>query len=265
MKHIRGLPQRSSACATCSGLGCAECGYKGRISDSVQGRITDFLTATFEAEGCNFVWLGSEDENSLVTGAGRPFYAEVLKPKRRFALKEKFGKKKCATKRQTVFFRSKEIQIRDLEILERRVTDVPQFEIATKVNLIRKPDAPTLEKSQMDLLEKSFSNVFASIRLSRKFRTVQKEIRNITCRKSEDGNLLELTINCDGGIPLKKFVSGQDDTVRPNLGAFLASYEIDREKPFDILGVKIKENAAASQPRNRGTSGSALNDTEYLD
>lgn len=265
VKLKRGLPQRSSECATCSGLGCAECAYKGRTTDSVQGRITDFLSGTFEAEGCNFVWLGSEDENSLVRGSGRPFYVEVVKPKRRFALKEKFRRQIGTMKKKSIFFKSKEITILDLVQLEHRVTHVPQFEITARIYLYKKPSALSIERSQLNSLEQTFPNELVTVRLSRKFRTIQKEIRSISFKELEDENSIELTINCDGGIPLKKFISGQDNIVRPNLGSYLSSYEIAREKPFDILNVKVKETFGINSTRFRAIHESALNENECTD
>lgn len=240
-KLVRGLPQRSTICTVCSGLGCAECGYRGKSKDSVQARITGFLTEKFGADDCNFVWLGSEDENSLVDAPGRPFFVEVIHPTKRFAMREMLeDRTKSKVSRKRIFFRSKEIEVRDLNQIDHRITDVPQFEILTKINLRRKQDAPFLDDSQVSLIEKEFDHASVNVRLSRKLRTVRKEIYGIACRKINGGNTLELTVHCDGGIPLKKLVTCQDDSVDPNLSARLSSYEVDRERPFDILRIKVK-------------------------
>jgi tRNA pseudouridine synthase 10 len=264
VKLKRGLPQRSSVCGICNGLGCAECGYRGRSLESIQGKITDFLTSTFEAESCNFVWLGSEDENSLVKSPGRPFFVEAVKPRKRFAMMEKLGAANTNSPkgRRTPFFRTKEIQVRDLQLLEKRITDVPLFEITAVVHLKKKPEAPFLDPSQKEAVESNFMKARASVRLSRKFRTVQKEIYWIRCKLGENGETLQLEINCDGGIPLKKLVSGQDDTVTPNLGQYLHSYEIDREQPFDIVKVRIKDGTLPPS-RTASTTAAALNVPDY--
>ena len=262
VKLKRGLPQRSSICGICNGLGCAECSYRGRSLDSVQGRITDFLTKAFEAESCNFVWLGSEDENSLVKAPGRPFYVEVVKPKKRFAMKDKLGNSSRSKHRKTIIFRSKEIQVRELELLERRITDVPQFEITAKIFLRKKSGAPALDPVTMETVETNFEDINAAVRLSRKFRTVQKEIHSIRCHPIDNGERLELKIDCDGGIPLKKLVSGQDDTVTPNLRHYFDSYEIDREEPFDVLSVRIKDPLLVF-PRTGNATKDTHNAPEY--
>ena len=61
--------------------------------------ITDFLTKSFNAEGCNFVWLGSEDENSLVSGSGRPFFVEIVTPKKRSGVNSKLLSSKGKSKK----------------------------------------------------------------------------------------------------------------------------------------------------------------------
>jgi len=135
------------------------------------------------------------------------------------------------------------------------------FEITAKVHLKKKPEVQPLNPSQVETIESKFAKMRASVRLSRKFRTVQKEIHWIHCKLLEKGETLELEINCDGGVPLKKLVSGQDNTVTPNLGELLASYEVDREQPFDILKVKIKDGAGTRATSMMPTA--ALNVPDY--
>ncbi len=248
VKLKRGLPQRSLTCEICNGLGCAGCGYRGSSPDSIQARITNFLASTFGGETCNFVWMGSEDENSLVRTPGRPFYVEVVKPRKRFAMKDRLAQKKT----KVPFFRSKEILIRDLELLDKKVTEIPTFEIQAKVFLRKKPESPPLETGQIRAMESKFTKAGVSVRLSRKFRTVQKEIHWIRVKAKDAGESVEVKVSCDGGVPLKKLISGQDDTVSPNLGQYLGSYEIDRARPFDVLRVTIK---AGSGVNSKDVSG----------
>jgi tRNA pseudouridine synthase 10 len=256
-KLKRGLPQRSSICGVCNGLGCAQCDFKGRSQDSVQSRISEYLCRVYDAESCNFVWLGSEDENSLVAGSGRPFFVEITKPKKRFALNDKLSDPK--KRKGTIFYRSKEIQLKQLEQLDRKVTEVPRFEITANMNLRKLKGVPPLDPSSIQAIEKAFENTRVSVRLSRKFRTVQKEVLNVQCRLFDNGERIELTIRCDGGIPLKKLISGQDESVRPNLSEYFPSYEIDRDEPFDVVDVTIKK----IPPLGQAPLLLALNETEF--
>ena len=103
---------------------------------------------------------------------------EVVKPRKRFAMMEKLGAANLNSPkgRRTAFLRTKEIQVRDLQLLDKKVTDVPLFEITAEIHLKKKPEAPSLDASQMEAIDSNFSKARASVRLSRKFRTVQKEI-----------------------------------------------------------------------------------------
>ena len=263
VKLVRGLPQRSGDCPICTGLGCAQCNYRGRSADSVQSRISDYLTTVFSAEDCSFIWLGSEDEKSLVKGKGRLFFVEIIKPRKRFALNDKLVIKKNRQKRSRTFYRSREIQIKDLKMLDRRMADIPQFEIVARVILKKNSLANPLDQSEIQSLEDHFRNCLISVRLSRKFRTVEKGIRSIKVTSLEDGERMELEIHCDGGIPIKKLVTGQDGTVQPNLANFFSSrYEIDKAMPFDILDVEVKEGKEHSR-KNRFSENSEAFESEF--
>ncbi len=136
----------------------------------------------------------------------------------------------------------------DLKLLDRKVTNVPPFEIEAAVNLIKKPEALALEQSRLDALESNAPNQLVTVRLSRKSRTVQKRIESISTKVSDGGERLQLLIKCDGGIPLRKLVTGRDYGVEPNLSELLSSYDIDPAKPFDIMDVKIKKPSGLRFP-----------------
>ncbi|MDA4129336.1 MAG: hypothetical protein OK457_01065 [Thaumarchaeota archaeon] len=239
-KFDRGIPQRSVLCNICNGLGCAQCNYEGRSPKSVQGIITAVLVKMFDAESCNFVWLGSEDENSLVEGSGRPFYVEIIKPKKRgMRAIEKSSGFKINKERRAV--RLNGIRISKMQLLNTKVTVVPQFEIVASINLLRKPGGATLDEAQVETVESKFSHLWATVRLSRKLRAVRKRIESIKLEVLENGNVIHMNVMCDGGIPLKKLVNGIDNSVEPNLSEALLGYEIDPRRPFDILDVRIKK------------------------
>ncbi|MGH2639207.1 MAG: tRNA pseudouridine(54/55) synthase Pus10 [Rhabdochlamydiaceae bacterium] len=248
-KNERGLPQRASECRTCNGLGCAECNYLGRSKDNIQNLVASFLAKKFEAESCNFVWLGSEDENSLVLGSGRPFYVEVVRPKKRFIAKprSKSGKKPLS-------FEQDGVEIFDVERMERKVTDVPQFEVTCRLYLTRKDGESNPAEPAIRELEKNFSDAMVNVRLSRKYRVVQRLIRSVSFKTGkEDDKNAELLIECEGGIPLKKLVTGQDGSVEPNLSGLLTAFQIDPKRPFDILDVRLRKEKSRTTSRRERT------------
>ncbi len=86
-KASRGLPQRQAPCAGCAGKGCAACSFLGAAAGpgSVEGLVAGFLREKFSGGRVKVTWIGGEDRDSLVGGDGRPFFAQVLDPRRRDA------------------------------------------------------------------------------------------------------------------------------------------------------------------------------------
>ena len=239
LKMRRGLSQRASDCKQCNGLGCAACNYLGKSGENIQSIASSFFCKKFGAEGCNFVWLGSEDENSLVEGSGRPFFVEVLRPKNRLTSKYR------SKLNSRLVFKSKDIKITRVARLEKRITEVPQFDVKCVVHLLRKET----ESSQIisgEEIERNFAEAMVNVHLSRKYRVVQRMIHSIRVNLLEGGSKAELLISCEGGVPIKKFITGQDGSVEPNLSGLLSLYIIDQEKPFDILDVKVRK----AQPKS---------------
>jgi tRNA pseudouridine synthase 10 len=238
-KLVRGIAQRASICEVCNGVGCAACNYSGKKGNSVQSIISSYFMKLFKAESCNFVWLGSEDENSLVEGDGRPFFVEMMKPKKRAAPRVK---KKTRRRGDLAYYSEQGVEIAPPEKLKSKPQQVPQFEVLARVYLKRN-ESPNSTFRAEDIA-KDFKNVVVSVRLSRKYRMVQRKIRSIEAEAKDSS--ATLTIRCDGGIPLKKLVTGQDGTVEPNMSPYVSGYEIEKERPFDVLDVKIKNAETAS-------------------
>ncbi|MDG6906871.1 MAG: hypothetical protein JRN20_13910 [Nitrososphaerota archaeon] len=252
-KSSRGIPQRSSDCRQCNGLGCAACNYSGRSGKNIQSVATAFFCKKFGAESCNFVWLGSEDENSLVEGSGRPFFAEVLRPKIRLTGSDR------SKFRTRLAFKSKDIKLTGIYPLEKRITEVPQFNVTCVVHLVKnETDSPQILSSEE--IERNFSQAIVTIRLSRKYRMVQRMIHSIIVKPLNGGAKVDLIIKCEGGVPIKKLITNEDGSVEPNLSTLLAHYTIDQERPFDVLDVSVRKGHAKygqrGQDRPRVPEGS---------
>lgn len=83
-KLSRGIPQTRWPCRECRGKGCPRCGGKGRMYEtSVQDMIGPVLMRHAEGEEEFFHGMGREDIDAVMVGNGRPFVAEVRRPRRR--------------------------------------------------------------------------------------------------------------------------------------------------------------------------------------
>lgn len=81
-KHSRGLPQTRWPCRECRGKGCPRCGGKGKMYDSsVQDLIGPVVMRHAQGEEDFFHGMGREDIDARMLGNGRPFVAEVRRPK----------------------------------------------------------------------------------------------------------------------------------------------------------------------------------------
>jgi tRNA pseudouridine synthase 10 len=243
-KTKRGIAQRSSQCSICNGVGCSVCGYKGETSETLQAMATSFFSELFAAEGCNFIWVGNEDDQSLVGGKGRPFFVEVIKPKKRpSSKKSRWIKPPILPKRVTL----NGVILKSIQVLGSRPTDIPQLEMRCKVYLKWKSADLKLSDEQMATaakdLEKEFSNRLVRIKLSKRFKNINRKIMFVTLTpdrgRDSDGDLAcTLEIGAQGGLPIRKFVMGSDDEVYPNLSKHLSSMIMDPLRPFDVLEVE---------------------------
>lgn len=83
-KLSRELPQTRWPCRECRGKGCPRCGGRGKMYESsVQEMIGPVLLRHAEGEEEFFHGMGREDIDALMLGNGRPFVAEVRRPKKR--------------------------------------------------------------------------------------------------------------------------------------------------------------------------------------
>ena len=90
VKKSRGVPQKQDRCVDCEGRGCDSCGNTGMSGyGSVEGVVAKGLVELTGGQAPKFSWIGSEDQGSLVLGAGRPFYVRVFNPKKRKLKKSK--------------------------------------------------------------------------------------------------------------------------------------------------------------------------------
>ena len=231
LKTKRGLAQRSTLCSVCNGVGCANCNYKGIANSSIQNQVTVFLCKKFKAENCNFIWIGSEDENSLVSGNGRPFYVEILRPKLRKVSRNFFRK----------MTNLDGVGIIPQAFIATKPRTSTQFMMKCLVYLMQKPEEgqeANFHLSKEDI-ESKFRERSVQVKLSRKFRIVTRIVHSVEVKKVDDHHPYVLDIDCDGGIPIRKLVSGQDQIVSPNLSSFIHGLEVDPEMPFDILDISF--------------------------
>ncbi|MFB5629984.1 MAG: tRNA pseudouridine(54/55) synthase Pus10 [Nitrosopumilaceae archaeon] len=221
IKKNRGFPQKQTPCINCKGKGCMQCENHGFSKyTSVEGKISKFLFDKFSGTQTKITWFGGEDKNSLVLGNGRPFFIKLFNPKKR---KARLQKKYVLG----------EIEIQKLKNISKIPKHVIPFRSKIEISIL----------SENKLNDNNFNNLKTIIDTpitiyEKPSKKNHKSIYDLKFKKSSQKSF-SLWITADGGLPIKRFVEGND--VFPNISDVLGTkcrcdeYDIHR---VDLLHLK---------------------------
>jgi len=208
----RGVSQRREFCPDCGGKGCGACGGTGfdhspSVEDALRKKILK------EGEKAVFTWIGSEDRESLVLPPGRPFVVEVKNPHAR-KIASRFA---CKTSAGTV-------RVSGGRVLRAQPTALPKFRFRTR---ILAEASERVADDELSELAKRLRG--AEVRFDRpRHRSVTKKVYSV--KAESRGKRLTIDAELDGGLPVKRFVSGE--LVSPSVSEVLKK-EV-RCRRFDI-------------------------------
>ncbi len=217
VKSERGFSQKQKSCENCSGKGCRVCNFHGIVEyDSVEGVISKLIFQKFGGTTAKFTWIGGEDKSSLVLGNGRPFFVKIQNPRKRNARLANFntGSLKINHLKSVHEFPKKPLKFNSI--------------ISVKISTESQIDSKSLKKLK-DL------TINPVIVYEKSGKRLEKKIFDIISKKNSK-NLFTLTIKTEGGLPIKRFVVG--DNIVPGISTIL-------DKPckcgeFDFLEVEIQ-------------------------
>ena len=213
-----GISQRRLLCEFCQGGGCKKCrgtGFEQR--PSVETLLRRKLSGFSGSEKMTFTWLGSEDAESRVYPPGRPFVAEVKNPKRR-RLPRRFGAR----------FRGGLVSVSSARVLASKPLRLPSFRFATSITAVARR---RVGEDRLAELRLAFKN--ASVRFERPHnRPTTKTVYRVSA--TTRGRTLLIDAELDGGLPVKRFVSGE--LVSPSVSEVLKTEVGCRS--FDIRRVR---------------------------
>lgn len=217
IKQTRGIPQKQKQCVNCCGKGCLSCNHHG-MSDfnSVEGMICKYLFERFGAQQAKITWIGGEDANSLVLGQGRPFFAKIINPKKRTP---QIPKKIKADK----------IIIKSLKRISKIPAGPVQFVSRTKILVNTENPVSQNDLLRLDQLKKTTLAIYEN-----SGKRAEKLIYDISYKKESD-NSFYLYLKVDGGVPLKRLVSGEN--VFPNISDIISNNS--KCETFDFEDIKL--------------------------
>lgn len=193
-KSERGLPQKQKPCVNCSGKGCRCCNFHGISEyDSVEGKLSEFLFDKFGGTTAKFTWVGGEDKSSLVLGSGRPFFVKIQNPfKRDLVLPRKI------TSNSVVMHNCKIISLPPKTPI--KFNSSIELKISTENEIL-----PTTMAKLKSILNGPVVVYETSGKRS------EKVISDLKYKKTSK-NCFTLFIKAEGGLPVKRFVDGDDVT-----------------------------------------------------
>lgn len=217
VKPVRGFSQKQKSCLNCSGKGCRICNFHGITEyDSVEGEISQFLFEKLGGTTAKFTWIGGEDKSSLVLGTGRPFFVKIQNPHKRHLRVKSANLEHVKVKNLKTVFDSPKKPLKFNSLTETIIATSSKIDS----NLLRK--LKILTKKPVVVYEKSGKRS-------------EKRIHSIKYKKRDD-NLFTLFFKFEGGLPVKRFVAGDD--VTPGISQILGMSCKCRE--FDFHDVEVK-------------------------
>ncbi|EPA05007.1 hypothetical protein BG20_I1757, partial [Candidatus Nitrosarchaeum limnium BG20] len=182
-----------------------------------EGKISEFLFKKFGGTTAKFTWVGGEDKDSLVLGSGRPFFVKLQNPfKRKISIPKKIIS-------DSVIINNFKI-ISDPPIIPIRFYSSIRLEISTENDIL----AVNMKKLK-DITGKPVVVYEKSGKRS------EKIVSNLKYKKTSK-NHFTLFIKAEGGLPIKRFVDGDD--VTPGISPLLN--DKCTCESFDFLEVDLK-------------------------
>lgn len=217
IKSQRGLAQKQESCDNCLGKGCRICEFHGITEfDSVEGIISKIVFKKIGGTTAKFTWIGGEEKSSLVLGTGRPFFVKLQNPFKRNA---KFPNVITDT-----------IKITNLKLIYESPKKSLKFNssISAKISTDSEIDLKSLKKLK-ELLTTPVVVYDKSGKRS------EKKIFEVNYKKNSN-NLFTLTVKAEGGLPIKRFVTG--DEITPGISTILNISCVCEE--FDFLDIEVQ-------------------------
>jgi tRNA pseudouridine synthase 10 len=216
IKSMRGISQKQKSCENCFGKGCRLCNFHGISEfDSVEGIISQFIFEKLGGTVAKFSWIGGEDKPSLVLGNGRPFFVKLQNPHKR--------KLRSTSK----IFNS--LKINNLKI----VSDSPKKPLKFISSIKMKISTESvIEIKNLEKLKNLTKSPVVVYDVSGK--RSEKKISSVKYKKTSQ-NEFSLFLKADGGLPIKRFVNG--DNVSPGVSSIIDNSCKCLE--FDFLDIQV--------------------------
>jgi tRNA pseudouridine synthase 10 len=234
-KLIRGIPQTKWPCSKCKGRGCERCNYTGKMyTETVEELISEDAIKAANGSGAKFHGAGREDIDVRMLGSGRTFVLEIKEPKiRDINLKDlEIAVNKHAEGKVEISQMKFVAKDRRAEIKESSRDTYKVYK--AMVELEDEIDSTVLELLKSMKIINQRTPIRVSHRRADKIRT--REVKKLEYKKL-DSKMLELVIECEGGLYIKELISGDENRSKPSVSEILGTNA--RCVQLDVMHVNI--------------------------
>jgi len=237
-KLVRGIPQSKWICPHCRGKGCQKCNWTGKMrQESIEEIIAKPVLEKTLGESLSFHAAGREDVDALMLGHGRPFIAEVKKPKKRFIdlkqLAETINEEAAG-----------KVNVSGLRFTNRSaVRQLKKTETSEKVYRIVVEFDKAISNENLKVLEKTLTGAVihqqtpSRVLHRRSNRVREKYIYEAKTNKLSL-NRVEVKIRCQGGLYIKELVTGDKGRTKPSIAEILSTKAEPLE--LDVINIIMK-------------------------
>lgn len=237
-KLVRGISQSKWTCTQCRGKGCKKCNWTGKmLQESIEEIIAKPVLEATLGESMSFHAAGREDVDALMLGRGRPFIAEVKKPKKRFINLKKLAE---AINREA----KNKVKVSSLHFTNRSaVRRLKKTETSEKIYRIIIEFDKTVSDENLKTLEKTLTGAIiyqqtpSRVLHRRTNRVREKYIYEAKVNKLSP-NRIEMKIRCQGGLYIKELVTGDKGRTKPNIAEILNAKAEPLE--LDVMNIIMK-------------------------
>ena len=237
-KHSRELPQTRWPCRECRGKGCPRCGGKGRMYDSsVQDLIGPILMKHANGTEEFFHGMGREDIDARMLGNGRPFVAEVRKPRRRvlnlLSIQNEINSEAKGLIDVEGLRPSNRSEVRDIK----ESTHPKSYRV--RVRFQQPIDHGKLNELVAALAEKPISQLTPNRVAHRRAHLERKRTIRDFKVESVEGFEVVFVVEADSGTYIKELMHGDEGRTKPNVAEIVGvPCEV---LELDVIGIGDKE------------------------
>jgi len=236
-KLVRGIPQSKWLCSECGGKGCEKCGGTGRLyPDSIEELVVAPLLEVTGGTEAKLHASGREDIDVRTLGSGRPFVAEVKRPRLRNIDLEKL--------REAINRDSKgKIEVSELKLSSKEmVRNIKGAEKSVKVYRAIVEFAKELSDEDMLKIEDLGNRLISQqtpLRVAhrRAAKTRKRYLYEIELKKLKS-NQVEMQIRCQGGLYVKELINGDEGRTQPSVSEAVGAPAKCIE--LDVLKVELE-------------------------